>query len=259
MLKEINKNWKLLNNWLKGLVNVAEVQRNALSEAFTLPEVIISFSVLIMVITSATGILVSVIRSNNDNVNSLVANGLAQEGIEAIRFVRDSDAVLGLGFDGAKNTNVIDLIWGGKLFEGNSSVLNYAIDLVSVDSNLSCPKNDLGSCLPLKLRKIEVDSGLEKSPETMVYRKADEVDSAVKVKTVNNYYYQKAMPDVTDVASPYHRYIRIATGKCDGVSNTSALLAVKPNTLCVSSFVSWVASNDLARSVVLTTELTNWK
>jgi type II secretory pathway pseudopilin PulG len=76
---------------------------------FTLIEVIVAFSVIIMVILASTNLLVSIIRSNTDNVNRLVAYGLAQEALEGVRNMRDSDWLLGAGFDGNVGT---DCVWG---------------------------------------------------------------------------------------------------------------------------------------------------
>ncbi len=121
------------------------------SRGFTLPEVIVSIAVLVMVITAASDILSNVIRSNADNVSSLVANGYAQEGLEAIRFVRDTDHWLGLDFNGAKGTSPTT-VWGAKLFDAEGTK---SFQLEKRDTVLtSCTKANLAECLPFSLKEI---------------------------------------------------------------------------------------------------------
>ncbi|MCC6643542.1 prepilin-type N-terminal cleavage/methylation domain-containing protein [Candidatus Peregrinibacteria bacterium] len=130
------------------------LKTNKKSRGFTLPEVIVSVAVLVMVITAATDILSNVIRSNSDNLNSLLADGYAQEGLEAIRYIRDTDYWLGLDFDGAKGSGP-DLVWGEKLFEGESTKA-FKINQKEVALG-SCTKVNLSECLPIGLEVMGVD------------------------------------------------------------------------------------------------------
>lgn len=69
-------------------------------KGFSLIEVMVAMAVIVLVVFSATQLLVSIIRSNTSNINTLVAYGLAQEGLEAVRNIRDSDWLLGATFQG---------------------------------------------------------------------------------------------------------------------------------------------------------------
>ncbi len=80
---------------------------------FTLPEVIVSISIIVIVIVAATNLIVSIIRTNTQNQNTLIAYGLAQEGLEGVRNIRDSDWLIGASFQGklGSKTNP-KIIWG---------------------------------------------------------------------------------------------------------------------------------------------------
>lgn len=58
---------------------------------FSLTEVIIGIMILTVAIVAATSLLVGLINSNKDNMKTVQAYYLAQEGIEAVRNVRDSN------------------------------------------------------------------------------------------------------------------------------------------------------------------------
>jgi len=58
---------------------------------FTLTEVMIGMMILTVAIVAASNLLVGVVSSNRQNTNSLQAYYLAQEGIEAVRNIRDTN------------------------------------------------------------------------------------------------------------------------------------------------------------------------
>ncbi len=190
--------------------------------AFTLPEVIISFSVMAMVITSAVSVLTVVLRTNSDNMNSLIANGLAQEGVEAVRFVRDSDVLLGLDFDGAAKNSVVN-VWGAKLFDKMSGAPTFLKVVNNPEVQTECNKVDLPRCLPVTLQQLP-----QESLETL------------------------AVSQETLVREGFHRVIRVEPLRIlPG--------ATEPDGLRINSIVYWSGINGQSRKVVLTTELTDWK
>lgn len=140
------------------------------SRGFTLPEVIVSIAVLVMVLTAASDILSNVIRSNSDNLNSLVANGYAQEALETIRYIRDTDHWLGLDFNGAKGS-APDSIWGAKLFEAEG-IKSFQIEKRETVLT-TCTKANLADCLPVSLKEaasvgVRQDLGKGFSREVLV-------------------------------------------------------------------------------------------
>ena len=61
-----------------------------LEKGFSLPEVLVSISIIIVVIVSSINLLTASIRANSNNVNRIVAYNLAQEALEGVRNIRDT-------------------------------------------------------------------------------------------------------------------------------------------------------------------------
>lgn len=214
--------------------------------AFTLPEVIVAFSVLVLVIVSASNVLAVVMRTNADNVNSLVAYGLAQEGLENMRFIRDSNFVLGLDFDGTAKGK--PSVWVDKLFDkGFGSSSNFI--LINNDRvGSTCTQANLSNCLPVSLKKVDGDvDSLVKAASTLVYRVGgkDEVFSFVQSSD--------GQP-ANSVATQYHRVIHVQPFKVNPVVGVPS----DYDSIRVSSMVFWIAGG-IEKKVVLTSELTDWK
>lgn len=61
------------------------------SNAFTLIETVMAITLMALVLTALTGLVISTLNVSTRNVHSLQATAFAQEGIEAMRFIRDSN------------------------------------------------------------------------------------------------------------------------------------------------------------------------
>lgn len=59
-------------------------------EGFSIPEVIIAITIVVLIIVTATNLLVSSTRANRRNINQIIAYNLAQEALEGVRNIRDS-------------------------------------------------------------------------------------------------------------------------------------------------------------------------
>ncbi|NIA02468.1 MAG: prepilin-type N-terminal cleavage/methylation domain-containing protein [Nitrospirae bacterium] len=70
------------------------------TSGFSLTEVMIGIMILTVAIVSASNLLVSMVQTNRLNVQSLQAYFLAQEGIEAVRNIRDTNWLHNLDFRG---------------------------------------------------------------------------------------------------------------------------------------------------------------
>lgn len=70
------------------------------TSGFSLTEVMIGIMILTVAIVSASSLLVSMVKTNKLNVQSLQAYFLAQEGIESVRNIRDTNWLHNLGFRG---------------------------------------------------------------------------------------------------------------------------------------------------------------
>jgi len=60
-------------------------------KGFSLIEIVIAITTLVVVVVAATTLIVSSIRTTTTNVDNIVAYNLAQEGLEAVRNMRDSN------------------------------------------------------------------------------------------------------------------------------------------------------------------------
>lgn len=76
---------------------------------FTLTEVMIGIMILTVAIVSSSNLLVSLVNTNKNNVKVLQAYYLAQEGIEAVRNIRDTNWLHNLDFKGEVVGGVYDL------------------------------------------------------------------------------------------------------------------------------------------------------
>ncbi len=68
-------------------------------EAFTLIETIMAVTLVTVVMTAVTGLILSTLMANQRNIHTLQATFLAQEGLEAVRFMRDSNWLQNYSWD----------------------------------------------------------------------------------------------------------------------------------------------------------------
>jgi type II secretory pathway pseudopilin PulG len=78
------------------------------SAAFTLIETLIAITLITVVITAVTGLILVTLMANERNVHNLQANYLAQESLEAVRFMRDSNWLQNYGWNGGETLWVAD-------------------------------------------------------------------------------------------------------------------------------------------------------
>lgn len=214
---------------------------NKQQRGFTLPEVLVSLAVLTMVIVASTNLVVSIIRTNNDNINTLMAYGLAQEGLEGFRNVRDSNWLLSADFEGmVKWTN----IWGVD-FPLKAEEKFYVIDLFNLgdaSQNIVDSVDQITGNAPWRLEDVD-DSELDK--ESLVKKFFATGDSgfryghkAIKSRFENDF-------DET----PFHRYLVVKGLEYDEDNKLTQMR--------VTSIVYW-KDGGRDRRVELTTELTDW-
>lgn len=88
---------------------------------FTLTEVMIGMLILTVAIVSATNLLIGLISSNQNNLTTLQAYYLSQEGLEAVRNIRDTNWLHNRGWLGKDS----EQLWGGS-FEIPNDEANYS-------------------------------------------------------------------------------------------------------------------------------------
>ncbi len=67
------------------------IKINKKQKGFSIPEVIVAISIVVLIIITATNLLVSSMRANRNNVNRIIAYNLAQEALEGVRNIRDGN------------------------------------------------------------------------------------------------------------------------------------------------------------------------
>jgi type II secretory pathway pseudopilin PulG len=86
-------------------------------KGFSLIEVLISFMILTITVIASVSLLSASIRNNQENILRLQAYNLAQQGLEGIRNIRDSNWTQNQGF-----TNTSNSLWGeANIYPGASS------------------------------------------------------------------------------------------------------------------------------------------
>lgn len=206
-------------------------------DGFTLPEVIVAIAVLVLVIFSATNLVVSIIRTNTDNIHTITAYGLSQEGLEAIRNIRDSNWLLGAKFHGELGT-VGKEIWGESFPENPGEEQMYIVKL-GVTERPSFQIETVDALIPYTPWKLERVSDAE-DEDTVIEKYVDDQSGQV------TYRHGGAIPGLGE-ETPYRRYVT--------VENISEGMDV--NAYRVTSVVEW-QEGAREREVRLTTELTDW-
>ena len=210
-------------------------------------------AVIVLVVLSATNLLISAIRSNVTNINTLIAYGLAQEGLEAARNIRDSDWLLGASFNGVIGKN--RLVWGVELPVSAGYSRYYIVDYnepgaffsskFSIKDSLTLQNSaswKLQGYAPWKLRELKPeDIGGKK---TVLYKKETGTNKEVHYTH-----------DPGGKITPFRRFI-IVTPVQHFISQDKPVSDFKK--MRVASVVEWEEFGR-KRQVRLDTELTDWK
>lgn len=107
--------------------------------AFTLIETLIAITLMTVVITAVTGLILSTLLANSRNLHSLQATYLAQEGIEALRYMRDSNWLQNYDWDGGST------LWGDDFEAGGSGKTVYVSSTACASTLSSHPCFELSS------------------------------------------------------------------------------------------------------------------
>src|SRR3989338_5257936 len=81
---------------------------------FSLTEVMIGIMILTIAIVAASSLLVGLVRTNENNLRTMQAYYFAQEGIEGVRNIRDTNWLHNRDWRGSASA----AIWGGELSDG---------------------------------------------------------------------------------------------------------------------------------------------
>jgi len=209
------------------------------TSGFSLTEVMIGIMILTVAIVSASNLLVSLVKTNKLNVQTLQAYYLAQEGLEAVRNIRDTNWLHNLDFKGE-----------GGVYEEFEVGESYAVFLEERGWNNSRPDEDMN----LQFLQGLSPWGFSRFSSLDPFNDAFAV---VKDDFNGKAYYSSVVG--SSETSGFYRHIEIL----DACDNDLALSeAVLPEDcgdfILVRSVVNWKdGSRD--REVVLEEVLSNWK
>ncbi len=224
-------------------------------QGFSLTEVIVAIGILVTVVISATNLLVSITRGNNVNEHTLVAHALAQEGLEGMRNIRDSNWLLNADFSGKISSKSSVSIWG----EDNAAValpeLNqtayYLLNYHRLDAaspfDVVTSASQLNFYVPWTLTPLSNFSTLGPEQDSKSGRLFLQKD--------------KGNPDLVryvhhgttqEIPSLYRRLIKVEALGYDKKKDQ------KVYKYLITSLVFWT-EDQMEKSVRLTTELTDWK
>lgn len=204
-----------------------------------------SLAVLVLVIFSTTNLVVSIIRSNNENLNTLIAYGLAQEGIEGVRNIRDSNWLLDANFVGELGRKTPTTVWGVKLLSAKGVKGFYTIDFNILGRQLN-PSATIASQMsqhaPWKLSSLNnISEDEAKTAQSTLITKLKDPTNSKEVR-----YGHSSAVQAEDTR--FHRYLVIENTSLDDADNSR---------FKVTCVVSWDEQNR-PKEVRLTTELTDW-
>lgn len=99
------------------------------SRAFTLIEVVIGVTFMSLVIVGVAGLVLSTLNANRRNIQSVQAVYLAQEGLELMRFVRDSNWLQNFAWDEGES------VWGDTFHLSDFDAEN----VLYLEEKVACP------------------------------------------------------------------------------------------------------------------------
>jgi prepilin-type N-terminal cleavage/methylation domain-containing protein len=217
------------------------LKTNKTKQGFTLVEVLIAVSILAVTLTAMATLVIVTMRANTANMNSLQAYYLSEQGIEAMRNIRDSNWMQNYGWNGG------DDLWGDSFECDALNMTRY----FTVDENetvsASFSRFNLSPVLVLPDYVVAAFPSVPDAPWDLVEIASVPSDAAKLYSVVDEGGYTKFTHD-TGAGSEtiFSRYIQISYTDCD------------QDIAEVSSVVTWNERGN-EKSLVLSTYLTNWQ
>jgi len=219
---------------------------------FSLPEVMVSVGMLATVIVASTSLLIRTSRSNSINANKITAYYLAQEGLELVRNIRDSNWLQGLSWRGEllgeaqltkkalnKGTYIVDKRGLGKIRKNLTQIKNITVNNSDKLKNLAPWTLEETKC---KLDKTTNKPNDSKCNNTKLYL------YEIEDKKTKFYSHDKNLNQAKKTReSIFHRFIKIEKIKEDTLK------------LKITSVVAWNDESGGYKKLELETELTDWK
>lgn len=214
------------------------------TSGFSLTEVMIGIMILTVAIISASNLLVSLVKTNRLNVETLQAYYLAQEGVEAVRNIRDTNWLHNLDFRGVKSADeglcggLYGCIETGNIYSVSLSESGWR---QSNTQAVIVSQSDLGTMKPWNFKAVN-------SPENF--------NPSYAISKNSSGFYGEGSGD------KFYRHIEILNA-CDHdeVLNDSFLADLQEcdeNFILVKSVVNWMDGPN-EREISLEAVLSDWK
>jgi prepilin-type N-terminal cleavage/methylation domain-containing protein len=223
------------------------MQKKLIKKGFSIPEVIVAIAMIVLIIVSATNLLISSIRANSTNINRLIAYNLAQEALEGIRNIRDGYWLNNQYWRGDEKSAGL---FGDHFFEDGFYI-------IEKDHNFFNPKNC--KVKNNNLNTLEVVSQYSPWHLTKVNAGVDNIqnnDNVQLYKSQNNnngnlFYYTH---EKSNEFSGFKRWLEIQTIPFED-SNGNSRDDLK---IAVTAVVEW-EERGRTKDLRLSTILTDWK
>jgi prepilin-type N-terminal cleavage/methylation domain-containing protein len=216
---------------------------------FTLVEVMIGMMILTVAIVSASNLLTGIIDSNRNNLTTLQAYYLSQEGLEMVRNIRDTNWLHNKDWLGKDS----EALWGGKFEVGKE----YAVEMRNASASGIYSQPDQAGIAPT-MGSIGGQSpwriGVANSVNTKLYKHG--ISTNPSLDSVS----QGADPDAN---FNFERKIIISDYKCDDLKTKSNIPCPDDKGgmaayVLVQSKVEWTIGSK-PRELILSEVLSNWK
>lgn len=210
-------------------------------KGFTLTEVMIGMMILTVAIVSASNLLTGIISSNQNNLTTLQAYYLSQEGLEIVRNIRDTNWLHNRDWLGKGNG-----FWGGEFEIGK----DYAVEVLDAGGEtVAVPDSSFGLDNPVTSEQVGAESPwrINASGNDKIYRHDG----------LNGSYLDSLGTSYGGVETGFTRKIFIKEYDCSYLQNVGLCPASKPYVL-VQSKVEWNLGAK-KRELVLSEVLANWK
>lgn len=202
---------------------------------FTLTEVMIGIMILTVAVVSGTNLLIGLVQTNQNNLTTLQAYYFAQEGLEAVRNIRDTNWLHGADWLGGSGG-----IFGKLEIGEEDSAKEYSVNIEYRAFDVGSDESEASSVSDLV------------SPWFVSDENKGEIFKRI---SKGNTYFSLDAADA--VATGFKRVIFIKPYDCDNFDDI-CVPSDKENYVLAESKVTWkVGSKN--RELVLYEVLTNWK
>lgn len=138
------------------------------NRAFTLIEVVISVSVVSILLTAVYGLIITTINTNQRNLHTFQATMLANEGLEVVRYMRDSNWLQNYSWNKGLEAGTINLSEIDRSPFWETSVQAEVIDIYTREIELKEVEN-YGGVVEVIARVTWDESGKERDITLSTY------------------------------------------------------------------------------------------